>query len=125
LINAHKLKKAVNAYFNQILDEHRFPPAYPAVLVSLHHSYHLHNGEAIANYFSATFWGTMSLGRDFSYDEYLNFFAYRMLDLILWRCNQEIVVDPAYNLYYGPPTPGTWGVPSIVTRKMTICGMCK
>jgi hypothetical protein len=121
--NAHRLKKVVNAHFKQILDECRFPPAYPAVLVSQHHLYNLHNGEVIANYFSATFWGAMSLGRDFSSDEYLNFFAHRMLDLILRRCNQEIVADPAYNLYYGPPTPGTWGVPSIVTRKRTIFEM--
>jgi hypothetical protein len=34
------------------------------VLVSKLHSYNLHNGEAIANDFSATFLGVMSLGRD-------------------------------------------------------------
>jgi hypothetical protein len=46
--------------------------------------------------------------------------SHTALDLILRLCNKEVVADPAYNLY-GPPTPGTRGVPSIVTRKRTIC----
>jgi hypothetical protein len=117
--NARKFKEALNAHFKLILDERSFPPAYPAVLVSWHHAYKLFNGEAIAIYFSAMFWGAVSLGRDLSNDEYLQFFACSMLDLILQRCNIEVAADLTYNIYE-TPTPGTWGVPSIVTRKRTI-----
>jgi hypothetical protein len=118
--NALKLKEAVNAYFKLILEERSFPLAYPAVLVSRYHAYNLFNGKAIANYLSAMLWGAVSLGRDFSNDDYLQFFARSMLDLILQRCNKEVAADLAYNSY-AAPTPGTWGVPSIVTRKRTIC----
>jgi hypothetical protein len=102
-----------------MLEERSFPPAYPGVLVCRHHAYKLFNGEAIVNYLSAMFWGEVSLDSDFSDDDYLQLFARAMLDLILQCCNREVAADLAYNSY-ATPTPGTWGVPSIVTRKRTI-----
>jgi hypothetical protein len=112
--NAAKLKAAVNALFMVMLERRSFPPAYSAVLVCQHQAHNLFHGEAISNYFSSTFWGAASRDQDLSNEDYLQIFARAMLDLILQYCNHEVRLDLAYNSY-AAPTPGTWGVPSIVT----------
>jgi hypothetical protein len=117
--NAAKLKTAVDALFRVMLERRSFLPAYPAALVCQHQAHNIFHREAISNYFSSTFWGEATLGKDFSNEDYLQIFARAMLDLILQYCHNEVRMDLAYNSY-AAPTPGTWGVPSIVTRERKI-----
>ena len=115
-VNAFKLKIAVDAQFKVELEMRSNLLAYHASLVCQRQTHNLFNGEAISNYFSSTFWAEVTLDKDLSDDDCIYMIATAMLDLIYQFCHNEVRMDLTYGLY-SLPTPGTWGVPSIVTRK--------
>ena len=115
-LNAFKLKNAVDAQFRVELERRSNPLAYHASLVCQRQTHNHFNGEAISNYFSSTSWAEVMLDKDLSDDDCLYVTATAMLDLIYMFCHNEVRMDLTYGLY-SLPTPRTWGVPSIVTRK--------
>ena len=114
-LNAYKLKNAVDAQFKVELRRRSNPLAYDASLVCQRQTHNICNGGAISNYFSSTFWAEVTHDKDLN-DDCLYVIATAMLDLIYQFCHNEVRMDLTYG-FYALPTPWTWGVPSIVTRK--------
>jgi hypothetical protein len=105
----------VDAQFKVELRRRSNPLAYHVSLVCQRQTHNHFNGEAISNYFSSTFWAEGTHDKDLN-DDCFYVIATAMLDLIYQFCHNEVRMDLTYGLY-SLPTPGTWGVPSIVTRK--------
>jgi hypothetical protein len=114
-VNAFKQKNAVDTQFKVELRKRSNPRAYHASLVCQRQTHNLFNVESISNYFSSTFWAEVTHDKELN-DNCLYDIATAMLDLIYQFCHNEVRMDLTYGLY-SLPTPGTWGVPSIVTRK--------